>query len=263
MRGSGSAKRSAVTSCVRRARSSSAGLLGLCVVAPAGVLLAAQLGSLLLIQEHALDLCPGSPGAGRDVDGAKTRGAGSGGDGPPAASRRALTWDAVDLDGSSLFAQSQIQRIAGRLVHGETKTEASTAPLPLPGICVSALRLRAADQERAKKAAGNDWLERGYVFTTNLGNAIDPRNVNHSFKRRCRLAGVREVRVRDTRHTCGTLLAGLDVHPRVAMQILRHSKIAVTMEIYTHAPTARTVEALRQLGEYLGDQSADENEDQT
>jgi integrase len=31
-----------------------------------------------------------------------------------------------------------------------------------------------------------------------------------------------------TRKTCGSLLAALDVHPRVATQILRHSKIAVT-----------------------------------
>jgi hypothetical protein len=34
------------------------------------------------------------------------------------------------------------------------------------------------------------------------------------------------------RKTCRSLLAALDVHPRVAMQILGHSKIAVTMEIY-------------------------------
>ena len=40
-----------------------------------------------------------------------------------------------------------------------------------------------------------------------------------------------------TRKTCGSLLAALDVHPRVAMQILRHSKIAVTMEIYTEIPS--------------------------
>ena len=38
-----------------------------------------------------------------------------------------------------------------------------------------------------------------------------------------------------TRKTCASLLAGLDVHPRVAMRILRRSKIAVTMEIYTEA----------------------------
>jgi hypothetical protein len=52
--------------------------------------------------------------------------------------------------------------------------------------------------------------------------------------------------------TCGSLLAALDVHPRVAMQILRHSKIAVTMEIYTEVPAAATRDALRKLGQWLG-----------
>jgi len=35
--------------------------------------------------------------------------------------------------------------------------------------------------------------------------------------------------VHGTRKTCGSLLAAFDVHPRVAMQILRLRKIAVTM----------------------------------
>ena len=46
-------------------------------------------------------------------------------------------------------------------------------------------------------------------------------------------------------------LAALDVHPRVATQILRHSKIAITMEIYTEVPSAATREALRKLGQWL------------
>ena len=49
-----------------------------------------------------------------------------------------------------------------------------------------------------------------------------------------------------------SLLAALDVHPRVAMQILRHSKIAVTMEIYTEVPSAATRDALKKLGQWLG-----------
>ena len=53
------------------------------------------------------------------------------------------------------------------------------------------------------------------------------------------------------RKTCGSLLATLDVHPRVAMQILRHSKIALTMEIYTEIPSADTRAALKKLGESL------------
>jgi|HubBroStandDraft_6_1064221.scaffolds.fasta_scaffold311731_2 hypothetical protein len=54
-----------------------------------------------------------------------------------------------------------------------------------------------------------------------------------------------------TRKTCGSLLAALDVHPRVAMQILRHSR--VSMEIYTEVPSASTREALRKLGRWLED----------
>ena len=60
------------------------------------------------------------------------------------------------------------------------------------------------------------------------------------------------ITVHGTRKTCGSLLAALDVHPRVAMQILRHSKIAVTMEIYTEVPSAATREALGRLGQWLG-----------
>ncbi|MGC4913733.1 hypothetical protein [Streptomyces albogriseolus] len=50
----------------------------------------------------------------------------------------------------------------------------------------------------------------------------------------------------DTRHTCASLLAALDVHPRIAMQILRHSEIV---------PSADTRRALRKLGEALGGRS--------
>ena len=32
------------------------------------------------------------------------------------------------------------------------------------------------------------------------------------------------------------LLAALDVHPRVAMQILRHAQISITMDVYTEVP---------------------------
>jgi hypothetical protein len=41
------------------------------------------------------------------------------------------------------------------------------------------------------------------------------------------------------------------MHPRVAMRILRHSKISITMEIYSEAPSDATRAALRRLGDLL------------
>ncbi len=105
--------------------------------------------------------------------------------------------------------------------------------LPLPDVCLTALKIRREQQNQARAVAAEAWQDFGLVFTTRWGTPIEPRNFSRSFDARCAKAGVRRIRVHDTRHTCGSLLAALDVHPRVAMQILRHSKISSTMEIYT------------------------------
>jgi integrase len=165
-----------------------------------------------------------------------------------------LTWDSVNLDAGEITVQMQLQRINRRLIHDETKTEASAATLPLPQICIAALQLRKKEQEAAKQAAGELWSDSDFVFTTRYGTPFEPRHFNRRFVDRSARAGGRQIRLHDTRHTCGSLLAALDVHPRVAMQILRHSKIAVTMEFHTHVPSESTRRALRKLGKHLGKQ---------
>lgn len=162
-----------------------------------------------------------------------------------------LTWERVDLDEPELMVEEQLQRVSRRLLRRETKTEASEAPLPLPAICVAALRLRKAQQEADQDAYSKRWVVTGLVFTTRYGTPIEPRNFNRSFDYRIRRTGVRRITVHGTRKTCGTLLAALEVHPRVAMQILRHSRISVTMEIYTDATSEATRAALKRLGEEL------------
>jgi integrase len=162
-----------------------------------------------------------------------------------------LAWESVDLDSAELHISQQVQRVGGQLVRRRTKTESSEAPLPLPDFCVTALKLRRQQQDIDRDRAGDAWIDTGLVFTTRHGTPIEPRNFNRSFDRRIGKAGVSKITVHGTRKTCGSLLAALDTHPRVAMQILRHSKIAVTMEIYTEIPSAATRDALRKLGEWL------------
>ena len=90
------------------------------------------------------------------------------------------------------------------------------------------------------------------MFTTRAGTPFEPRNLNRRFETRCVKAGVRRITVHDMRHTCATLLAALDVHPRVAMRILRHAQIDVTMNVYTEVSDAKTLNALKRLGRQLG-----------
>ncbi|MEV4835427.1 tyrosine-type recombinase/integrase [Nonomuraea sp. NPDC049486] len=161
-----------------------------------------------------------------------------------------LTWDDIDLDAGELKISWQLQRVRGELHHRETKTEGSSAVLPLPEVCVTALKLRAEQQEEDQENA-DAWIDTSLVITTRYGTPYEPRNFNRHFKLRCDRAGVRYIKVHDTRRTCASLLVALDVHPRVAMQILRHSQIAITMEIYSEVPNDATRNALKRLGRSL------------
>jgi integrase len=164
-----------------------------------------------------------------------------------------LVWDDVDLAGGGLAINHQLQRARGRLYHRETKTEESDDTLPLVPICVAALRWQLATQRAAKDAAGDAWQGGQWVFSTRYGTPIEPRNFNRYFDARIAAAGVRRITVHDARRTCATLLVDLDVHPRIIMKILRHTQIAMTMDIYAQASSKATRAALKQLGEQLGE----------
>ncbi len=170
----------------------------------------------------------------------------------------------VDTAASELDVSWQLQRIRGQLIHKKrTKADDDQSGdiLPLPDICLTALEVRRVQQAAEKEAASNGWkptklapsglLSHQLVFTTASGTNRDPRNFNRSFNNRCDKAGVRRIRVHDTRHTCASLLAALDVHPRVAMAILRHAQISITMEVYTEVPDEVTRAALKRLGDQL------------
>lgn len=171
-----------------------------------------------------------------------------------------LTWDDVNLDARELSIEWQLQRVKGQLLHRETKTEESEAVIPMPDICVAVLRRHRALQDEARKAAGEKWHDSGLVFTTKYGTPIEPRNFNRTWDVRCGAATVRRITIHDARRTCASLLVDLDVHPRIAMQILRHADFSITMEVYTQVSDAQTRAALKRLADSLeGDKSATES----
>jgi len=151
----------------------------------------------------------------------------------------------------------QLQRVGGYPLTPKQvlKADGSTDTPPLPPICATALRIAKRHRDQAQTA---DWPDicicgenHALAFTTRTGHPVEPRNVNRAFDVRCARYGVRRITLHDTRRTCGSLLAALDVHPRIAMAILRHSRIALTMEIYTQVPDKVTRDALRRLGNWL------------
>ncbi len=146
-----------------------------------------------------------------------------------------LRWQAVDLDRQTLRVEVALQAINGTLVLGPPKTEKSKRVLPMPPVLVTMLRGQRARQNEERLRLGPDWQDTaGLVFTTDSGRPVIPRNLVTAFKRLLTRAGLPDVRFHDLRHACNSILAAYGVPDRVRMEILGHTNIRTTQEIYTH-----------------------------
>ncbi|MEU4713386.1 site-specific integrase [Micromonospora purpureochromogenes] len=157
-----------------------------------------------------------------------------------------LRWSDVDLNAGQLRVWQTLQRVRGDgVVFGPPKSRRSRRVLTMPAVVIQALKRHRSLQEHERSLADGHWQETGLVFTTATGRHVEPRNLNTAFGRLIVRAGVRSIRFHDLRHTCATLLLAAGVWPRVVMDILGHSQIAVTMNIYGHVMPAMQQEAGR------------------
>ena len=101
---------------------------------------------------------------------------------------------------AGLRISQQVQRVGRKLLRRHTKTEGSEAPMPLPDLCVTALKLRKLQQDPDRANAADGWIDTGLVFTTR-GTPIEPRNFTRIFDRRTSKAGLRRITVHGTRKT--------------------------------------------------------------
>ncbi|MEW1659403.1 site-specific integrase [Streptomyces sp. NPDC093707] len=162
-----------------------------------------------------------------------------------------LRWADVDLDRREIRVRKQRQRVGGEAYDDDPKGRRRRQTLPLPAICLAPLRWQRMRQADMRQRAGKEWVETGYVFTTRTGRPIEPRNLYRSFTRVAKNADLRVIRLHDARHGCATLLTAAGVAPRVVMEILGHSQIAITMNTYTHVVQDTQREAVSHMDRLL------------
>jgi integrase len=166
----------------------------------------------------------------------------------------AVRWADVNLDAGTLAVTGTLGRVGGKLERSTPKSARSRRTLALtPGV-VAVLRRQRVAQLEAKMKAGSRWQDTGYVFTTEIGTPIEPRNVLREFVAAVERAGLDTdgVGLHTLRHSAATgmLDAGVPLH--VVSRILGHSSVAITGDIYGHADDARQRDAVDALGAALG-----------
>ena len=60
-----------------------------------------------------------------------------------------------------------------------------------------------------------------------------------------------DIRFHDLRHSAATLLLGMGTHPKVVQEILGHSQISMTMDIYSHVMPSMQKDAMTKLNAAL------------
>ncbi|MFE1232715.1 tyrosine recombinase XerC [Streptomyces sp. NPDC058745] len=151
---------------------------------------------------------------------------------------RALTWDHVFLRGDPDAVPPVPPHIAvWRSVRstGDTKTKKSRRTLALPARCVDALWQQFEEQGWDRLAAGDQWTEKGLVFSSATGTELDSTNVRRAFRQAITGAeGVdaKEWTPRELRHSFVSLLSDSGVPLEEISRLVGHSGTAVTEAVY-------------------------------
>ncbi len=140
----------------------------------------------------------------------------------------------------------------GGYVEAEPKTERSRRSIALAPFTLEKLREHRVRQLEVKLKAGSLWHDNDLVFCSSVGGHLHTsRDVFTQFKKLLKLAGLPDIRFHDLRHSSATMLLVLGIHPKVVQEMLGHSQIAMTMDIYSHVLPTMQVEAVGKLDSVL------------
>jgi integrase len=127
------------------------------------------------------------------------------------------------------------------------KSKAGRRTLSLPPSLLDQLRRQSASQAAELLRAGSRWQNHGLVFAREDGARIRKETDSAEWHRILRLAGVRQGRLHDARHTAATLLLVQGVPAGIAMRLLGHSDVRMTAR-YQHVVEEAAQAAAEQVG---------------
>jgi len=151
-----------------------------------------------------------------------------------------LRWEDVDLDAGLMSIRQTVQRQTGLgLVVTPPKSKASRRTFPVPTFVLASLKRRR-----------NLGLP-GELVWGKADGPMDPRQDWQAWKDMLTTASVGDHPLHAARNTTATLLMGAKVDPKLIAQILGHSTVKITQDIYQHGDAVMLAGAMKALEAYV------------
>lgn len=158
----------------------------------------------------------------------------------------ALRWCDIDFVFSQIYVNRSLHQLKdGSYVFTAPKSEKSRRTIALPPSAYLALSEHREAKEAEALLLGKLITDTGLAFST-LGKPLRPNTVSRAWVMLAAKAGVKVIRLHDTRHTHASLMLKQGIHPKIVQERLGHSTIAITLDTYSHvAPGLQEVAAKR------------------
>ncbi len=145
-----------------------------------------------------------------------------------------MRWNDIDWVRSALQVRRSRQRIKKQEIIGDPKTEKSIRSVPVSESVISVLRVWKRQQQEYALARGAGWSDEAYLLIQPDGSQFDPVDMLKCLHKAEKALGLPYVSFHDLRHTYATILLENGVPLKTVSELLGHSVIATTANIYAH-----------------------------
>ncbi|BDG42415.1 site-specific integrase [Parageobacillus caldoxylosilyticus] len=146
-----------------------------------------------------------------------------------------LKWDDVDFENKKIRIKRSLCFVSGKgLIFKEPKTQKSKRQISISQYVVNVLKRHKQRQDSRKEKFGTQYQDNNLIVCTDDGKPLDPRNLLRQFYRLIEEANVPRISFHDLRHTHATILMQQGENPKVVSERLGHSRVGITLDLYSH-----------------------------
>ena len=149
--------------------------------------------------------------------------------------------------GHQLYVNRTLHQLkTGEIIYRQPKTEKGRRQIALSPSTALVLKEHRDNQEQLIQAQGLMLNDDDLVFSQFDGKSLLPNTVTHAWIKLVRRAGLKPIRLHDTRHSHASLMLKQGVHPKIVQERLGYASIQITLDTYSHvAPGLQQAAAVR------------------